>query len=93
MLRALLSLGTRPTTFTLGLVAYRSGPARLPGTFSAGAILVVKDEETDPRGLSNITLTRSVTETYLIDGNASYVLTGTMPAISLYSNGSDWFVF
>lgn len=83
----------------LGIAATVTPPSNIyvtiphPATFAAGAILVVKDEEPGPRGLSNITLTRSVTDTYLIDGDASYVLTGTMPAISLYSNGSNWFVF
>jgi len=83
----------------LGVTATKTPPANIfitipsPAAFSAGSILVVKDEVTTPRGLSNITLTRSVTDTYTIDGDASYVLTGTMPAISLYSNGSNWFVF
>tara|TARA_Y100001938_G_scaffold149622_1_gene237055 strand:+ start:8815 stop:9519 length:705 start_codon:yes stop_codon:yes gene_type:complete len=83
----------------LGVTATVVAPSNIfitipsPSDFSAGAILVVKDEVTTPRGLSNITLTRSVTDTYTIDGDASYILTGTMPAISLYSNGSNWFVF
>jgi hypothetical protein len=64
-----------------------------PADFSAGAILVIKDEVTSARGLSNITLTRSVDDTYTFDGDPTYILTGTMPAISLYSNGSNWFVF
>ena len=85
--------------YLLGVTATKTPPDNIfitipsPASFSAGAILVVKDEVTTPRGLSNITLTRSVTETYTIDGDALYVLTGTMPAISLYSNGSNWFVF
>ena len=90
----------RGKQFLLRIAATVSAPSNIyvtiphPSTFSAGAILVVKDEVSNvARGLSNITLTRSVTETYLIDGNASYILTGTMPAISLYSNGSNWFVF
>lgn len=83
----------------LGVTATKAPPNNIyitipsPAAFSAGAVLVVKDEVATPRGLSNITLTRSVTDTYTIDGDASYVLTGTMPAISLYSNGSNWFVF
>ena len=85
--------------YLLGVTATKTPPDNVfitipsPAAFSAGAILVVKDEVTTPRGLSNITLTRSVDDTYTIDGDASYVLTGTMPAISLYSNGSNWFVF
>jgi len=60
--------------------------------FGSGAILVVKDEVA-VRGGSSIILTRSITDTNTIDGDAYYTLTGTMPAISLYSNGTNWFVF
>ncbi len=60
--------------------------------FGSGGILVIKDEASN-RGGSSIVLTRSVTDTNTIDGAASYILTGTLPAISLYSNGSNWFVF
>ena len=64
-----------------------------PTVYTAGAVLVVKDELVASRGSSNIRLTRSVTDTYTFDGDAFYILTGSMPAISLYSNGSNWFVF
>ncbi len=63
-----------------------------PTVYSAGAVLVIKDEFAT-RGGFNIRLTRSVTDTYTFDGDAFYTLTGTMPAISIYSNGSNWFVF
>ena len=59
-------------------------------TYGSGAVLVVKDEVTD-RGGTNIRLTASVG--YLIDNTVEYILTGSMPAISLYSNGANWFVF
>ncbi len=62
-------------------------------TFGAGAVIVIKDEVTTARGLSNITLTCSAGAAYKFDGDTTYVLTGTMPAISLYSNGANWFVF
>jgi len=74
--------GTDPVRFTIPSASY----------FGSGAILVVKDEVSN-RGGSSIVLTRSVTDTNTIDGAAYYTLTGTMPAISLYSNGSNWFVF
>lgn len=85
--------------YVLGINATITAPTNIyvtipnPAMFSAGAILVVKDEVTTPRGLSNITLTRSVADTYTFDGDAYYILTGTMPAISLYSNGTNWLVF
>lgn len=85
--------------YILGITATVTAPANIyvtvpnPTQFSAGAVLVIKDEVATPRGLSNITLTRSVTDTYTFDGDPYYILTGTMPAISLYSNGTNWFVF
>ena len=60
--------------------------------FGTGGMLIIKDEASN-RGGSSIVITRSVTDDNTIDGAASYTLTGTMPAISLYSNGSNWFVF
>jgi hypothetical protein len=61
-------------------------------TFTAGAVFVVKDEVTS-RGAFDITLTCSAGASYTFDGSHTYIITGSMPAISLYSNGSNWFVF
>jgi hypothetical protein len=60
--------------------------------FGAGSVIVVKDEVVS-RGAYNITLTCSAGAPYLFDGSTTYIITGTMPAISLYSNGTNWFVF
>tara|TARA_R110002110_G_scaffold36003_3_gene120683 strand:- start:2462 stop:3070 length:609 start_codon:yes stop_codon:yes gene_type:complete len=60
--------------------------------FSAGAVLVVKDQHAG-RGTGKITLTCSAGAGYTFDNETTYILTGTMPAINLYSNGSNWFVF
>ena len=57
---------------------------------NSGAILVLKDELSS-RGASAVTISASTGDT--IDNNGAYVLTGSSPAISLYSNGADWFVF
>ena len=51
---------------------------------------MVKDQQVSSRGADNITLN---TAGGLIDGSSTYVLTGSMPAISLYSDGANWFVF
>lgn len=60
----------------------------------AGLIWTVKDEVASRTGASNnITLTGTAGGDQLFDGEGTYVLTGTMPAISLYSNGTNWFVF
>tara|TARA_B100001093_G_scaffold118397_1_gene110960 strand:- start:6609 stop:7259 length:651 start_codon:yes stop_codon:yes gene_type:complete len=57
---------------------------------NSGAILVLKDENSS-RGASAVTISASAPNT--IDNNGAYVLTGSNPAISLYSNGANWFVF
>lgn len=59
-------------------------------TYLGGALLIVKDEATSRAG-TNIILSAAYGTT--IDGANSYTLTGSMPAISLYSNGTNWFVF
>ena len=56
---------------------------------NSGAILVIKDETVSRTGA--VTLSASAPDK--IDNNGAYELSGTMPAISLYSNGVNWFVF
>ena len=58
----------------------------------AGALIIVKDQVAS-RGGSSIYISASKAVGETIDGANYYELTGTMPAISLYSNGADWFVF
>jgi hypothetical protein len=79
--------------YILGVQATGQINIQLPspvGTTLSGNIIMVKDELTTPRLGDNITLN---TPSGTIDGGSSYVLTGSNPAISLYSNGSNWFVF
>ena len=56
---------------------------------NSGAILVIKDETASRTGA----ITLSASSPDKIDNNGAYELSGTMPAISLYSNGANWFVF
>ncbi len=58
--------------------------------YKTGSILLIKDEVGHTDG-TDITINASTG--YTIDGAANYVLTGSNPAISLYSNGANWFVF
>ena len=58
--------------------------------YGSGSILLVKDEVGHIDG-SNITINAAAG--YTIDGSLTYSLTGSNPAISLYSNGANWFVF
>ena len=59
-----------------------------------GSILVFKDESL-VRTASVLpgAIILSGTDGETIDGQPYYVLTGTMTSVSLYSNGSNWFVF
>jgi len=59
-------------------------------TYGSGAFLIVKDEAASRAG-TDIVL--SAAYGTAIDGANSYTLTGSNPAISLYSNGTNWFVF
>jgi len=63
-----------------------------PSTYGSGALLLVKDEVGHLNG-TDIRLSASAAGTYTIDGTTNYILTGSNPAISLYSNGANWFVF
>jgi len=79
--------------YILGVQATGQVNIQLPspvGVALSGNIIMIKDELVASRGGDNITLN---TAAGLIDGGSTYVLTGSMPAISLYSNGANWFVF
>lgn len=60
-------------------------------TTMPGRVFLIKDEF-NARGTGSIYITGSATG-YSFDHAESYVMTGSSPAISLYSNGSKWFVF
>tara|TARA_B100001123_G_scaffold393784_1_gene474026 strand:+ start:21 stop:701 length:681 start_codon:yes stop_codon:yes gene_type:complete len=59
----------------------------------AGALMIIKDEVSTRTGGTNL-IHISASSGDTIDGATYYELDGTMPAISLYSDGVDkWFVF
>ena len=61
-----------------------------------GNVLVIKDEFPGERmvaGTVDAAIYLSGTDGETIDGEPYYQMTGTMTAVSLYSNGSNWFVF
>lgn len=58
-------------------------------TAGSGAVMLIKDEASSRSGA--IIISASSGET--IDGEAFYEISGSNPAISLYSNGANWFVF
>jgi len=79
-------------SYILGVSLNNNVEINIPAasTYGSGAILIIKDEVVG-RGGTNIRLTASAG--YNIDNSSFYILTGSNPAISLYSNGANWFVF
>ena len=57
-----------------------------------GGMLVIKDELL-VRGSTYVQITSALGTGNKIDGKTNYALTGTMPAINLYTDGTNWFVF
>lgn len=68
-----------------GNLEFRVHSASVAG---AGAVLMIKDESPSRTG----TLTISASSGENIDNDNFYELSGSNPAIGLYSNGSNWFV-
>ena len=80
-------------SYIIGVRSTGSVSIQVPSaaTYKEGALLLVKDEVGHTNG-TDITITGALAS-ILIDGSRSYSLTGSNPAISLYSNGTNWFVF
>tara|TARA_Y100000034_G_scaffold99803_1_gene122787 strand:- start:284 stop:973 length:690 start_codon:yes stop_codon:yes gene_type:complete len=81
--------------YILGVTDSNNVTIYLPSasTMRPGAFLLVKDQAPS-RGANVITISASVPPGgFKIDNSSFYKLAGTMPAISLYSDGSHWYVF
>tara|TARA_B100000686_G_C16740521_1_gene946311 strand:- start:1202 stop:1708 length:507 start_codon:yes stop_codon:yes gene_type:complete len=59
----------------------------------AGALMIIKDEYEHRAGTAIYVSASLPAGNFLIEGSSYYLLTGTMPAINLYSNGTNWHVF
>ena len=85
--------------YIIGVAEPNTVTITLPGPSGSntGRFLIIQDEYSDPplsptRGTGSILVTGSLDSSY-IDHEVSYTMTGSLPAINLYSNGSNWFVF
>ncbi len=80
-------------SYILGVTNTNNVRIEIPSasTYQAGAVMLIKDEADRSSAGTNIILSAAYGTT--IDGTNSYTLTGSKPAISLYSNGTNWFVF
>jgi len=83
----------RSSDYILGVVKSQDVTISLPAPSSSntGRLIIVKDEMS-LRGTGSILVTGS-SAGFFIDNTDSYTMTGSLPAINLYSNGSNWFVF
>jgi len=79
--------------YIIGIVKANNPTMSLPppSASNAGRMLVIKDEMPN-RGTGSIHVKLS-TGAAKIDNSASYTMSGSHPAINLYSNGANWFVF
>ena len=79
--------------YIIGVAEPSTVTITLPGPSSSntGRVLTIKDEYPG-RATGSVVVTGSLDSSY-IDNAVSYTMTGSFPAISLYSNGSNWFVF
>tara|TARA_B100000700_G_C14923101_1_gene798023 strand:- start:203 stop:898 length:696 start_codon:yes stop_codon:yes gene_type:complete len=59
----------------------------------AGALLVIKDEYLHRASTRIYVSASNPAGGFTIDGDSYYTLTGSMPAVNLYSNGTNWFVY
>ena len=82
----------RNSDYVLGVQVANHPTMSLPAAnvSNRGQVYIIKDEMSS-RGTGSIFITASAGAA--IDHVGSYVMTGSNPAISLYSNGSNWFVF
>ena len=62
-------------------------------TVGAGAFLIIKDEYKNRAGTRIYVSGSNPAGAFTIDGDSYYTLTGSMPAVNLYSDGTNWFVY
>jgi hypothetical protein len=79
--------------YILGIIKANTPQITLPkpSGSNVGRMLVIKDEMPN-RGTGSIFVTGSASG-FKIDNSSSFSMSGSHPAISLYSNGTNWYVF
>lgn len=79
--------------YILGIIKANTPTVKLPkpSGSNTGRMLVIKDEMPN-RGTGSIFVTGSASG-FKIDNSSSFSMSGSHPAISLYSNGTNWYVF
>ena len=87
------SYTAKSADYIIGVAEPNTVTITLPGPSGSNTVrLVIIKDEYSGRGTGSILVTGSLNSSY-IDGEVSYTMTGSLPAINLYSNGSNWFVF
>jgi hypothetical protein len=85
---------TAATSHILGVTKTGNVEIRLHSGSAGGVgqVLVIKDEV--PLRVGIITISASIPAgNFNIESNGFYELSGTMPAINLYTDGTNWFVY
>ena len=91
---AAASYATSRTTHVLGVTQTGDVEIQLHSgsTGGQGQVIVIKDEVAARSGI--ITISASIPAGgFNIESNGFYQLSGTMPAINLYTDGTNWFVY
>ena len=80
--------------YIIGCSASANQTIHLPtaSAVGAGALLLIKDEYMQ-RAATAIYVSGAYSGSPMIEGSRYYILTGTMPAINLYSDGTNWLIF
>jgi hypothetical protein len=87
--------------YVIGISSSHAGPFTLQlrsgSLHPAGQTLIIKNESQHASAAQTVSITtwttQSTTATHLIEGDTSYSMNGTMAAISLYTDGTNWFIF
>ena len=79
--------------YILGIIKANTPVVKLPkpSGSNTGRMLIIKDEMPN-RGTGSVFVTGSASG-FKIDNSSSFSMSGSHPAISLYSNGTNWYVF
>ncbi len=87
-------------TLVIGVTNTTNTTICMPSASSAGSgsLLVIKDQVDRTAGTSKVYVSGSPGSPALlphetIDGSNYYILSGTFPAINLYSDGASWWIF
>jgi hypothetical protein len=83
------------TDYIIGASGSANQTLYLPSasTVGAGALLVIKDEYLHRASTRIYVSASNPAGGFTVDADSYYTLTGSMPAVNLYSDGTNWYVY